>query len=204
VSSPKPKPLLRTAALLLAAGESTRMGRLKALLPWKNSTLLQAQLSSLHDAALSPIILVLGHRAADLQPLAKPFPAVRIVHNPHYKQGKTTSIKAGLAALNDGETDAILILNVDQPRSPATLQRIVEAHHRSRAAITIPTYKSKGGHPVIYNISLLPKLLAISEDTQGLKALTHNSPHPILRFDAATPEVILDLNTEEDYQRAID
>jgi molybdenum cofactor cytidylyltransferase len=193
----------RIAALLLAAGESRRMGRLKALLPWKGSTLLQSQLASLQGAGLSPVILVLGHRAQDLLPLAKPFPDIRIVLNPHYKQGKTTSIKAGLASLHDGESDAILILNVDQPRSPDTLQRIVEAHHRSRASITIPTYQGKGGHPVIYDITLLPQLLAISEDTQGLKALTHNSRHPIHRFDAATPEVTLDLNTEEDYRRAI-
>jgi molybdenum cofactor cytidylyltransferase len=178
------------------------MGRLKALLPWQNSTLLQSQLASLRDAGLSPIILVLGHRAADLQPLAKNLPGVRTVRNPHYRQGKTTSIKAGLASLQSNETDAILILNVDQPRTSATIKRIVKSHHDSHATITIPTYQGKGGHPVVYDISLLPELLAISEDTKGPKAITHGGRHSVHRFDAATPEVTLDLNTEADYRTA--
>ena len=103
-----------TAALLLAAGESRRMGQLKALLPWKGSTLLAHQISALSGAGIGRIVVVLGHRFEELKselarlPEVKdsPEPAdpkgrveVSWVVNPDYPQGKTTSIKAGLKAL---------------------------------------------------------------------------------------------------------
>ena len=86
-------------AILLAAGESTRMGRLKALLPWRGQTLLEHQVSALRDGGADRVIVVLGHRADELRPLVERNQGVTWTLNPDYRQGKTTSIKAGLSAL---------------------------------------------------------------------------------------------------------
>ena len=80
-------------ALLLAAGESRRMGTLKALLPWRDTTLLRHQVSTLQQAGLSPIVVVVGHRAPEVESHIANVSGVQTVHNPHYMEGKTTSIK---------------------------------------------------------------------------------------------------------------
>ncbi len=203
------------AALLLAAGESSRMGELKALLPWQGSTLLQYQVSALAEAGVSRIVVVLGHQAHRLEPLLKDHPEIYCTHNPDYQKGKITSVMAGLRALHEGirdprschtsentQEEALLVLNVDQPRSPTTIRRLIDNHLASKALITIPTYGGKGGHPTIFSTVLLPELLEISEDTQGLKAVVRRHHTQIQQIELDTSEVLLDLNTPEDYQQA--
>ena len=112
-------------ALLLAAGLSQRMGALKALLPWQGTSLLAYQASTLQSAGLNPVLVVLGHRAEELKPHVPSDAGVRYLLNPDYLQGKTTSLKAGLRALHPRDTDAVLVLNVDQPRSLRTLVTIL-------------------------------------------------------------------------------
>ncbi len=84
------------AALLLAAGESRRMGTAKALLSWKGVSLLRYQIEQLMQAGVSEVIVVMGHEAERLLPLAEGAPGVTVVVNQDYRQGRTTSIKAGL------------------------------------------------------------------------------------------------------------
>ncbi len=208
------------AAILLAAGESTRMGELKALLPWQGTTVLEHQLGSLVSAGVSPIIVVLGHQLERLEPLLRHRPDVKWVHNPRYRHGKTTSVKAGIRGLREtnqsfsatGYEDAFLVLNVDQPRSAQTIRKIIELHlsassDKSRdqpKLITVPTHRDKGGHPIILSTSLLDEVLAISEDSLGLKALVKDHESQTQRVEIDSPEVLVDLNTPEDYQRALE
>ena len=207
-----------TAALLLAAGESTRMGELKALLPWRGSSLLEHQLASLASAGVSRTVVVLGYQPEKLQPLLKDRPGVECVHNPDYRHGKTTSIKAGLNALGQSADarlgfpdEAVLVLNVDQPRSPDTVRRIIELHHGSRdrdssnqtCLITVPTYRGKGGHPIVLSPSLIDELMKISEDTLGLKALVLRHMGEVRRVEIDSSEILLDLNTPQDYRKAL-
>ena len=197
-----------TAALLLAAGESTRMGELKALLPWHAKPLLVHQVDSLLSAGVSRVIVVLGHQPEKMEPLIAAHPGVESVRNPDYLQGKTTSLKAGLRALVRCRADAaprledaVLILNVDQPRSSETV-RCVLNHHRD--LITVPTYRGKGGHPVLVSTSLMPELLEISEEDMGLKAVIRRHEDRVQRVEIDSPEILLDLNTPEDYRDALE
>ena len=212
--------MVSIAALLLAAGESTRMGELKALLPWHGTTLLEHQLSSLASAGVSLTIVVLGHQSERLEPLLRHRPDVKWVHNPQYRQGKTTSIKVGVHALREinqgfsglGDKDAFLVLNVDQPRSIQTIRKIIELHlladsnesNDQPKLITVPTYRGKGGHPIILSTSLIDEVLGISEDTMGVKALVKHHEKEAQRVEIDSPEVLVDLNTPEDYQRALE
>ena len=191
-----------TAALLLAAGESSRMGSSKALLPWKGVPLLDHQITVLGQAGVDAIIVVLGHQAGDLKAVIGSRPGVTAVVNPDYAQGKTTSVKAGLSALLAGLPSSLVILNVDQPREPEIIQTLLRRHREAQALITIPTYQGKGGHPIIVDSSLVGDLLAVDEETQGVKALVRRYEDRTLRTEMAA-DVLLDLNTPEEYQQAI-
>lgn len=199
----------KVAGLLLAAGESTRMEAPKALLQWHGTTLLEHQVATLTSADISPIIVVLGHLSEKLEPLVKKHPGVTCVYNPDFAQGKTTSIKAGLRALQAApspQPEWILLLNVDQPRSPDTIRQVIELHHGSpqEHLITVPTHGGKGGHPVIFSASLIEELMEISEENAGLKAVVRCHASETVRVEMGNPEVLLDLNTPEDYRKALE
>jgi len=189
------------------------MGELKALLPWAGKTLLEHQVDALSSAGLSPIIVVLGHQADRLLPLVAPKPGVHTVRNLDYRQGKTTSLKAGLRTLQgtwadtaSPEEDALLVLNVDQPRSQATILRVLDLYvdGSQTTLITIPTYEGKGGHPVVLSTSLMSELVEVSEESLGLLKVVRRHEGETQRVDLGTAEVLLDLNTTEDYQKALE
>ncbi len=206
-------------ALLLAAGESTRMGELKALLPWQGATLIEHQVTALASASVSHTIVVLGHQSDRLALLLKGRAGVQYAYNPDYRQGKTTSIKAGIRALRSARNSplvssgkgSILVLNVDQPRSAGIIRRVIELHTRpgesspsdQASLITVPTHRGKGGHPVILSMSLADELMEISEDTLGLKAVMRRHEGETQRVELDSPEVLLDLNTPQDYREAL-
>lgn len=209
------------AALLLAAGESRRMGRLKALLPWpfqygEGATLLAHQITALKAAGVDRVVVVLGHQAERLRPVVEALQqaglsGVSWATNPHYRQGKTTSIQAGLAALaseplesDQGKAcDALLILNVDQPRTADTLRHLLAQHRLGGYRITIPTYQGKGGHPIILDAALRDEIGEMDEATQGLRAVVQRHRESVRRVAVDTAEVLWDLNTPEQYQAAL-
>ena len=190
-------------AILLAAGESRRMGGLKALLTWRGTTLIEHQVSSLFEAGVDRIVVVLGYDADRLIPLVEGRENVEWVLNPHYLQGKTTSIKKGLSAVSYRDATELLLLNVDQPRSPATVRTLLERHHEHGRLITIPEFGGKGGHPIIVSAGLLSELQTVDEETQGIKAVVRRHADDTVRVDLDTPEVLWDLNTPEQYQEAL-
>ncbi len=191
-------------AILLAAGESSRMGQLKALLPWRGKTLLEHQVDALTGGGAERVVVVLGHRADELRPLLENKQGVAWVLNPDYLQGKTTSIRTGLAALDEAEVDDILLLNVDQPRSSADVAAVLDTHRAHGSAVTVPEYRGKGGHPIALSASLLPELLQINEETQGIKAVIRSRPDSVRRFPLDNPDILLDLNTPEEYRAALE
>ena len=196
--------MAETAAILLAAGESRRMGELKALLPWQGQTLLAHQLSALAAAGVDRTVVVLGHRHRELQPELEGKAGVAWVVNPDYLQGKTTSIKAGLRALESDKPASLLLLNVDQPRSAETLDYLLRQHRAADALITLPTYNGKGGHPIILDGALLEELGRITEETQGIRAVAQRHRQFTQRAPVDTPEVLWDLNTPEQYRAALE
>jgi len=187
------------------------MGQLKALLPFRGSSLIEYQVNSLNKAGVARIMVVLGHEKSVLSPLLEGVPGVEWVDNPDYRQGKTTSVKAGMRALRDEATEAsgILVLNVDQPRTPECVRSIMEQHLRRQdgldapSLMTIPTCRGKGGHPIIFHPSLVPEVMEVEEGAQGLKALVRRNEDRTLRLETENPEVLLDLNTPEDYKAAL-
>lgn len=192
-----------TWAILLSAGESRRMGKLKALLPWQGTTLIEHQILSLFKAGIDHIVVVLGHDADLLIPLIEGRQNLEWVFNPSYLQGKTTSIKTGLSAVPCRGVAELLLLNVDQPRGSETVRSLLEHHRQYGHSITIPEFDGKGGHPIIVNTRLLTELRSIDEVTQGIKAVMRRHTDDVARVDFENPEVLWDLNTPEEYQAAL-
>ena len=193
-----------TVAILLAAGESRRMGQLKALLPWQGTSLLAHQVTAIRSGGVDRVVVVLGHRADELKAELDGISGVTWAFNPDYLQGKTTSLKVGVSADEVKQAGTLLILNVDQPRTAETIRSLLELHRETDGLITIPQYKGKGGHPIILDSSLLDELRAIDEETLGLKAVVRRHAEATRRVDVATPEVLWDLNTPQEYQAALE
>lgn len=179
------------------------MGTMKALLPWKGSTLLEYQVTTLMDAGVSEICLVVGHKHKDVSNPVKGKAGVKLVVNENYMEGKTTSIKAGLNIMSP-TTETILILSVDQPRTSEILSAILKSHGSSDKLITYPTYNNKGGHPVIFNSKLRPDLNNINETHEGLREITRRYAHTInlVPFDSVI--VTLDLNSPHNFKEAVE
>ena len=188
------------SAILTTAGESTRMGRPKPLLPWHGVTLVQYQVRSLTDAGASEVIVVLGHEADLVAPYVKG-PGVRYVENSDYPLGKTTSIKAGLQAI-DPHANAVLLLAVDQPRPTEVIAAVIRAHLESKALITSPRYQGHGGHPLIFSASLKGELERITEERQGIREVFQAHRREVTEAEIDDPIVRLDLNTPEAYEEA--
>ena len=188
------------SAILTAAGESTRMGEPKALLPWSGTTLVEYQIACLTDGGVSEVLVVLGHRAEDVTPIVRSTQA-RLVLNPAYRLGRATSIKAGLREIGP-DADAILLLAVDQPRTAEIVSTVIRAHIGRRALITSPRHRGRGGHPLIFSVSLRNELEAISEERQGVREVFRAHRGEVAEVEVDDPMVTLDLNTRDDYERA--
>lgn len=183
-------------AIVLAAGASTRMGRCKATLPWHDGqTLLTYQCRQWRLVGVTPLV-VLGPHNAHL-PKAEADP-IQVVINPQPGRGKTSSILAGLQALPP-DVGAIAIAAVDQPRPAWVYQRLLESYGRSPTGITLPIYQGRLGHPVIFAPPLLPQLLAIREETLGLRQVLQTCSDQLQPVDCGSPTVLCDINTPAAY-----
>jgi molybdenum cofactor cytidylyltransferase len=184
----------------MAAGVSTRMGRPKPLLTWHGVTLLEYQVGALVEGGADEVVVVLGHGAEDLTAYVKG-ESVRYVVNADYRQGKTTSIKAGVGSI-DPEAEAVLLLAVDQPRTAQIISVVVQAHREGHRLITSPRYHGRGGHPLIFAASLRGELEAITEEKQGIREVLEAHRHQVVQVELDDPMVRLDLNTPEAYEEA--
>ena len=190
----------RVSAVLTAAGESTRMGRPKPLLPWRGLTLIEYQVASLTAAGASDVVVVLGHRHEEVAPYVEG-PTVRYVVNRRYRDGRSTSIRAGIAETAP-DAEAIVLLGVDQPRPPEIVAETLASHLDSGALITSPRRNGRGGHPIVFSPALRTELDAITEEEQGIRQVFRAHRGEVNEIEIDDPAIHLDLNTEEDYKRA--
>jgi molybdenum cofactor cytidylyltransferase len=188
-------------AVLLAAGESTRMGQLKALLPWQGRPLLRYQAEALLAAPVERLVVVLGHRREELEPVLPTDKRLQSLDNPDYRSGKVSSIVAGVRAAP--AEDDVLLVGVDQPRPVALLERVIEAHASANALLTVAAYQGRSGHPVVFSAALRPELLAISESTEGLRAVLRRHAREAQLVETGDPLALVNLNTRQDYEAAL-
>lgn len=188
-------------ALLLAAGRSTRMGTLKALLPWHGTSLVRYGVEQLYAAGADDVIVVLGHLAPLVAPALDGLSA-RIVVNPEYDSGRASSIRAGAARAPD-DARTIVVLSVDQPRPAPLIADLLRAHHAGEALISSPEHGGRRGHPVLLDGSLLPELRRVDEANEGLRAVVRGHADRRASVPCADARVHRELNTPDDYLAAL-
>jgi molybdenum cofactor cytidylyltransferase len=189
-----------TAAILLAGGESSRMGRPKPLLVWGNETLIEYQVRQLREAGCEPVIVVLGAHEEAVRPLVHNTGA-RAVINELYAEGRASSVRVGAGAL--GETvEAALVLNVDQPRPSAVHERLIAERAGNPDSIVTPVHQGKRGHPVLFPAVVFPQLREVREATEGMRAVMEHHSADIIEVDFDSAVVLLDMNRPEDYETA--
>ena len=189
------------SGLVLGAGASQRFGPPKQLLPYRGTTMLgwvvdQAQRAS----GLDEVVVVLG-RAAHRVRARVDLGAARVVENPVFGEGCSSSYRAGIGALNS-ESAAIMIILGDLPGvTPEIIDRLAEAWREEQAPIALCSYQGSKGHPMIFARSMFPQLVNLHGDKAAWKLVDANeSLVQEVRFDIPYPD---DINTPDDFERLV-
>jgi molybdenum cofactor cytidylyltransferase len=188
----------RIAGLLLAAGESARLGQPKQLLEWRGVPLIEHAARTALCAGLDPVVVVIGCRAEDMRAaLESP---VTIVENPDWQVGMSTSLRAGLRAM-PGDVDAAIMLLVDQPRlSEAHLRAMIDTYERLKKPVVVSAYRGRRTSPSLFDRSLFEALMRLTGDTGGRSIIDANLA--LVEMVEVNDELTLfDVDTPEDWQR---
>ena len=186
------------AAIVLAAGASTRMGRQKLTLPMPDGrALVRVAVEQVLAAGLDDVVVVLG-RDADAVGAALSALPVRTVLNSRYAEGQSTSLRVGLDALRPG-TEAVLVALGDQPLpDPDVIRRLVSAFRATGRPIIVPVYRNGRGNPVLFAAALFAELGAVTGDRGGRGVIAHDPARVAeVPVDAPMPT---DVDTPTDYE----
>jgi molybdenum cofactor cytidylyltransferase len=187
------------SAVVLAAGSSSRLGRPKQLLDIGAKPVLRHVVDAALDAGLDEVLVVLGHRAAEVQATLPEDPRVRSTVNPDHAQGQSTSLRQGLAALGPDCRAAVILLG-DQPGvRPEAVSAVVDGWQARRSRIVQATYGGRPAHPTLLDRSVWPETDSITGD-EGARALIARRPEwrATVEVGGSPPD---DIDTEEDYRR---
>lgn len=186
------------AAILLAAGRSSRMGQPKQLLRWGSQTVIESCVKNLREGGVDRIVAVLGHSADEVR-LALATSNVHFAVNDRADSEMGVSISTGARFL-DNSPEAILIALGDQPAiGPETIAALIDYWRRNRALAVIPEYSGRGGHPVLLDGSLKSRLLDLDPE-QGLWGLLYSLGSGVHRVDFGSPFIARDIDTWQDYR----
>jgi len=189
------------AAIVPAAGMSTRMGQNKLLLTYNSKPLIVHAVDTLLSSAIDRVIVVVGHEADKIKESLTGRP-VTIVVNRDYRDGMSTSVRAGLAAV-PAEADAIMIFLADQPLLVAAdVNRLVSAFARATErgkSIVVPFFEGQRGNPVILASSYKESILEVVGDV-GCRRVIKRNPDRVLEVEMETNHVVRDVDTLQDYE----
>jgi molybdenum cofactor cytidylyltransferase len=189
------------SAVLLAAGESKRMGEFKQLLHFDGKTFVECCVDNLLASRASEVVVVTGHRGQDVRDAVGNRP-VRFAHNEEYRSGMSSSIKRGVEAVSAGAR-AMIVALVDQPQiGPSVIDQVIEAYEKTRPLIVVPTYGGRNGHPIAIDLSLKAQILAMDPNL-GLRQVVHANAGSVTRVEVASEAVLIDCDFPEDYGRLL-
>jgi len=192
----------KTAGVVLAAGGSSRLGTAKQLVEWHGVPLVKHVTVRALAAGLSPVVVVTGAKADQVRAALQGLP-VNFVHNPGWESGQASSVQAGVRAL-PGECGSAVFLLSDQPQVPSDLLRaLVSAHAASLSALVAPRVSGQRANPVLFDMSVFPELLLLEGDTGGRSLFSDPQRFPVHWIDWDDPDLLLDVDTPEEYQRLL-
>lgn len=205
----------RVAAVILAAGESRRLGKPKQLLLWHGDPFVRRVAQTALQAGLSPVVVVSGAHAEGVENALEGLP-VQIVRNEAWRSGQGSSIRLGVEALRRGQdsrvdfpqeerraaTGAALFLLADQPQvTPAVLRALCERHAATLAPVVAPLVQGQRANPVLFDCRTFSELEALEGDIGGRAIF---SRHRVEYLPWHDERLLLDVDTWEDYQRLLE
>jgi len=185
------------SAILLAAGESKRIGKPKLLLPFGKGTILGQTIDNLLSSKVGEVIVVVGYRAQEMIKAIANRP-VKVVVNPFYHQGMSTSIIVGLSLVDD-KAQRLMVALADQPIiNNKVFNRLVEESLGADKGITIPIYRGKRGNPIIFSTKYKEELLSLKGDVGG-KQIIKQHLDDILEVAIDSESINIDIDTMGNY-----
>lgn len=188
---------MRSTGLILAAGESRRMGSPKALLDYRGATFLDA-LIALFAARCSPVIVTLGAGAEEIR--ARTAGPAQFVLNADYARGQLSSMQCGLRAVPPG-AEGVLFTLVDHPAvSAGTIDALLApAQLRREALLRVPRFRGRCGHPIWFARELLPEFLALPESAAARDVVRRHAGETAF-LDLDDPGILADIDDPAAYR----
>ena len=189
------------SAIILAAGQSKRMGQPKMLLPWGKMTVIEQVITTFLSAGLKDILIVTGGAEEEVLKAVDGYP-VRQIHNPDYATGEMlSSLQFGIRTMS-ARTQATLIGLGDQPQiQEGSVRAICDVYRSSKSELIVPSFQMKRGHPWLVARPLWDEMLAL-EPPETLRDFLNRHADAIQYVKLDTPTILADLDTPEDYQNA--
>jgi molybdenum cofactor cytidylyltransferase len=189
--------------VVLSAGESSRMGRPKALLTIDGETFIEHIVAALRKSGLERVVVVLGFNAEELRRKIEHLP-VEIVVNPNFREGQLSSLQVAIQHLEkDSDCDGMLVHLVDHPFVDSILVRnMMQKFSAGQKLIVVPRHHGKRGHPVIFARALFAELLNAPPEL-GAKAVVHAHQSDTLEIDTDQVGVTVDIDTPELYRQHV-
>ncbi len=188
------------AAVVLAAGESSRMGTDKALLMYRGRTFLENIIAALREADILRVVVVLG-RHAELIQQSIDLSSVEVVVHQNYRQGQTSSFQAGLRVLAAEEPEGVMLCLVDHPAiSVDTVQNLIQHFKACARALIIPQINGKHGHPVLLGREVFSQIAELGPD-QGADTVIHRYRPQTQFVEVTDPGILIDVDDPESYLR---
>jgi len=190
------------AAIILAAGSSSRMGSHKLLLPYKGQPIVNWVLGAACASQADPVIVIIGHEAQRVDAALRAERWFLAIHNPWYMDGMSTSLRLGLAA-TPNDVDAAIILLGDQPLvTPAIINAMIAESARAPDAIIAASYQGRRGNPVLFPRRYFAELETITGDEGGRSVLVRH-PDRVRLAESDDALAGFDVDTPEEYQTLI-
>ncbi len=189
-------------AIVLAAGESRRMGSHKLLLPFGSTTVIAHIVDQLLGSVVNKVLVVVGHGEERVaEQLSRS--SVEIVTNSNYSTGMLSSVRCGLQALPQ-ECETVMVALGDQPAITSELvDEMVRLFSATDKGILVPLYRGRRGHPLLFAARYRDEILTRYDDV-GLRGLLRAHPDDVLDLEVSTPAVLSDMDYPEDYRRELE
>ena len=188
-------------AMILAAGESKRMGKPKLLLPFGEKTMIETVIDRVIQSKVEKILVVLGSNREKIEKKIGNLP-LEIAVNPDFKEGMLSSVQRGLEALPE-EAQAVLVFLGDQPSIPSeVIDSVIDAFRKTGKGIVLPVYKGERGHPVLIDMKYRHEVENLNPEV-GLRELVYGQPDDILEVEVDDAGILRDINDIEDYTKEI-
>ena len=189
------------AAIILAAGQSRRMGQPKMLLPWGSMTVIEQVITTFLSAGVSDILIVTGGAQEEVLKVVDGYP-VRQIHNPDYATGEMlSSLQCGLKAMLEQSQAALVGLGDHPQMQEGSVRAICEAYQDSKSGLIVPSFQMRRGHPWLVTRPLWDEILKLKPPETMRDFLNKNS-HAIQYVNLDTPTILADLDTPEDYEKS--